>query len=93
MSIDMGLGNGYLICHVHRDTGEGHDYCVVKGKRLDSKDGKSLKEKCDKHGAKLSRLYGTFRTSEMIESDETETRETMSQTYAIEHRKPEHHKD
>ena len=88
MSIDMGLGNGYLIYHVRRDTGEGHDYCVVKGKRLDRTDGKSLKEKCDKHGAKLSRLYGTTRTSDLIAADEAEAHETMEETYDVEHHEP-----
>lgn len=88
MPIDMGLGNGYLICHVRRDTGEGHDYCVVKGKRLDRQGGKSLREKCHKHAAKLSRLYGAFRTADMIESDESEARETMGNTYADEHNEP-----
>jgi len=85
MPIDMGRGNGYLICHVRRDTGEGHDYCVVKGKRLDSDGGKSLQDLCDDHGAKFSRLYGVIRTADMIESDESEAREAMAETYAIEH--------
>lgn len=87
MSIDMGIGNGYLICHVRRDTSEGHDYCVVKGKRLDRKNGKSLTEKCDKHGAKLSCLYGITRTAEMIDSDDSEGREAMAKTFADEHQK------
>ncbi len=85
MSIDMGKGNGYLICHVRRDTGDYYDYCIVKGKRLDRDGGKSVKEKCDRHGAKLSRLYGTIRTADMIEADETEARESMAKTYADEH--------
>lgn len=88
MPIDMGLGSGYLICHVRRDTSEGHDYCIVKGKRLDRQGGKSLQEKCDRHGAKLSRLYGKVRTADMIESDETEARGTMANTYADEHQAP-----
>lgn len=92
MSIDMGKGNGYLICHVRRDTGEGHDYCVVKGKRIDKDGGKSLQDVCDKHGAKLSRLFGEIRTAEMIDSDEAEGREAMAQTVAIEHAETRHHK-
>ncbi len=77
MPIDMGIGNGYLICHVRRDTGDGFDYCVVKGKRLDKDGGKSLQDTCDGHGAKLSRLYGTMRTAEMIQSDAAEASEAM----------------
>jgi len=91
MPIDMGIGNSYLICHVRRDTGEGHDYCVVKGKRLDKDRGKSLQDTCDDHGAKLSRLYGEIRTAEMIESNEAEARGAMAKTYADEHADPENH--
>lgn len=91
MPIDMGLGNGYLICHVRRDTGEGHDYCIVKGKRLDKDGGKSFQDTCDDHGAKLSRLYGEIRTAGMIESDEVEALEVMAKIYADEHVDPENH--
>jgi len=88
MPIDMGFGNGYLICHVRRDTGDNYDYCIVNGKRLDGDGGKSLQDVCDHHGAKLSRLYGTIRTADMIKSDESEARETMAKTFAEEHHEP-----
>ncbi len=81
MPIDIGLGNGYLICHVRRDTGDDYDYCIVKGKRLDNENGKSLQDTCDKHGAKLSPLYAPLVGDDQREQEHQKVREQMALDY------------